>query len=306
MYSGEEAKVQKDSAEVVIILQRGRLQVMSYTPTGHKTVSRGAVDVPVLGLHLQNYESAETDTVQIKKLNFMLTNSHNKNINPSTALSRIALVDHNNPSQIIAQLPDTESGTVLPTSNPILFEFLETNPFNIVGDQPDSVDILIDIPSNGSESDLKLTMESSSAIDAYDPNADSPIGIAGADGEEVAFLNIESTNSVLISKSFKESFVNYPNPFGSVSRSKTSTMFVYYLSKDSDLHLRIYTLTGDLVYTKSFSSGEVQSKAGEHDGDLPWDGRNGIGVPVVNGIYIAYLTATALNETAMTKVAVVR
>jgi hypothetical protein len=102
-----------------------------------------------------------------------------------------------------------------------------------------------------------------------------------------------------------ESFCNYPNPFGTESRPVTK--FVYYLRQQSDVQLRIFTLTGDLVYAWEFNKTEHpnQTAPGIHRDDIVWDGRNGKGVPVMNGIYLAYLL-TENGERALTKIAVVK
>ena len=297
-YSGQKAVVHKDSAEVIIILERGRLAVSSYTLRNRVAVARGGQAIPVLGLCLQNWRAGGAVTVQINELKFVLKDKNNDPIAPNRALARIALVNHANPSQVLAELSE------LPSENPILF-FSEANPLTVAGNEPDSIDVVVDIRQNTNATDFCVTIDSSSAIVAYDPASDSPVGIANTDGEEVDYLGIESDYSVLISDDFAESFCNYPNPFGTPTVART--WFVYNLQEDSDIELKIFTLTGDLVWTTSYRATEDrQGQAGPHDCDIWWDGKNGKGYPVLNGVYLAYLIAKKTNETAVTKIAVVR
>jgi len=64
--------------------------------------------------------------------------------------------------------------------------------------------------------------------------------------------------------------------------------------------IRIYTLLGRLV--KIIKRSNVLP--GNYDDLLTWDGTNGDGQDVLNGVYIAVLTTD--TGTAMTKIAVAR
>ena len=109
----------------------------------------------------------------------------------------------------------------------------------------------------------------------------------------------------------KESFCNYPNPFG--SSDAPVTKIVYYLKNNVDVDLKIYSLIGELVTSKSYSQYELEGQAGMHDenyfgtGGPPiyWDGRNDDGHQVLNGVYIA-LFSTSEGETVTTKIAVIK
>jgi hypothetical protein len=297
--SRDTALVVNDSANVIIILDRGKLAVSSYPLRDRKVVVRGGQSIPVLGLRLKILGAGITDTVQVKQMDFILKNNKNKPIAPNRALERIALVHHQTSKElaVIYELPDV---------NPIRF-FSESSPFEIAGNSPDSIDVIVNIPRNASETDFRVAIDSSSAIQVHDPVTNTPVGIANEQEVEVTYLGIESDFSVLISDDFRESFCNYPNPFG--IPTMPVTWFVYNLSETSDLELKIFTLTGDLVWTKTFKETDIQGQAGLHDGkyhNFMWDGKNGKGHKVVNGVYLAYLTVKKTNETAITKIAVVR
>jgi hypothetical protein len=80
--------------------------------------------------------------------------------------------------------------------------------------------------------------------------------------------------------------MNYPNPFKPASEA---TKINYQLSKDADVKLMIYDLSGRLVYSQVYSAGSEGGKAGENN--PAWDGKNFTGIYVGNGVYVYYLTA---------------
>jgi hypothetical protein len=85
----------------------------------------------------------------------------------------------------------------------------------------------------------------------------------------------------------------YPNPM----RSDKIRMS-YTLSKDASSRMGIYDSLGNLVYKKSFFSGETGGKFGANN-SLEWDGTNLSGERVSAGIYFCYVIAT--DENGVTK-----
>ena len=94
----------------------------------------------------------------------------------------------------------------------------------------------------------------------------------------------------------------FPNPFAA---GREVTTFVYALQRAGAVTLRIYTPRGERVIT--LLEGEPRP-AGLHQWDR-WDGRNGRGFVVRNGVYIAELSVRfddGKQERVREKVAVVR
>jgi hypothetical protein len=99
-----------------------------------------------------------------------------------------------------------------------------------------------------------------------------------------------------------ESYANFPNPFAA---GRQTTAFTYYLRGGAHVSLRILTPRGVAVATLLESVARPQ---GLHQGDL-WDGRNGNGSVVANGVYVAELSVRyddGTQERELRKVAVVR
>lgn len=109
-------------------------------------------------------------------------------------------------------------------------------------------------------------------------------------------------SGTLSAASLEESYSNFPNPFAA---GREATTFVFALTGPSTVDLRLYTPRGEPVRT--VLSAETRG-AGLHQ-DVTWDGRNGNGDPVRNGVYIAEIIVREENGATTTlrrKVAVVR
>ena len=102
--------------------------------------------------------------------------------------------------------------------------------------------------------------------------------------------------------SLKDSYSNFPNPFAA---GRQVTSFAYYLRADARVTLAILTPDGERV---ARVLDDAPRAAGMH-GDDRWDGRNGAGRVVRNGVYIAELVARYADGSSareLRKLAVVR
>jgi len=98
------------------------------------------------------------------------------------------------------------------------------------------------------------------------------------------------------------SWSNFPNPFAA---GREATAFAYYLTVPARVTLRIWTPGSEPVIT--LIDGATRG-AGLHQDDH-WDGRNGVGEVVRNGVYLAELDVNyddGTHQRVRRKVAVVR
>jgi hypothetical protein len=164
------------------------------------------------------------------------------------------------------------------------------------------VGILADVAGSPRVTGFRVNLADSTSITAFDSvwaAADSllPLRIRDRAGEPV--LNMRSDYSVVLSSDLEGSFCNYPNPF---APGEEVTHITYNLTSNSDVAIRIYTLIGELVWTREFSAGSPEAQAGFHEVD--WDGHNENGQMVRNGVYLCKIEAN--GETAITKIAVAK
>jgi hypothetical protein len=104
------------------------------------------------------------------------------------------------------------------------------------------------------------------------------------------------------SADLRASYSNFPNPFAA---GREETTFAFFLRESARVNLRILTVRGEEVIT--LMDGESLGP-GLHQEET-WNGRNGRGDSVVNGVYIADLEvryADGSNARELRKVAVVR
>jgi hypothetical protein len=106
-------------------------------------------------------------------------------------------------------------------------------------------------------------------------------------------------------------FANYPNPFHRRDvEQKGGTVFSVYLEKEksaSSVEIKIYNLLGELVRT--LRSDNITTPGGSLYQRLVWDGRNGAGAEVINGVYPARITVNysdGSTKTEITKVVYIK
>jgi hypothetical protein len=103
-------------------------------------------------------------------------------------------------------------------------------------------------------------------------------------------------------RSLAGSYSNFPNPFAA---GRAETNFAFYLPQNGRVTLKILSPRGESVISLLE---ETPLGSGLHQSN-PWDGRNGRGQTVVNGVYLAMLSVVfedGTSERIMRKVAVVR
>ncbi|MBU1495049.1 MAG: hypothetical protein KJ956_13915, partial [Actinobacteria bacterium] len=156
--------------------------------------------------------------------------------------------------------------------------------------------ILVENPAAASIS-LGLALDD---ISARQPEGELvAVRILPAPGQVFPFWTEAGT---LTAATLEESYSNFPNPFAA---GRERTAFVFVLGGGATVDLRLYTPRGELVRT--LLDGAALA-AGLHQ-DVTWDGRNGRGDVVRNGVYVAELSVGGDDGTSTLlrrKVAVVR
>ncbi len=77
---------------------------------------------------------------------------------------------------------------------------------------------------------------------------------------------------------------NFPNPF------RDKTHIVYWLSVDAEVKIKVFTVSGEVVYFND----ELPGKSGYND--FFWDGRNRASKPVSSGVFIYRVYASTRND----------
>lgn len=304
--TNREADVRVQRANVSIQTERKRLMVASLSRSEggpeDGPVARGQENVPAMTLRLLNDGRTTSSNILLKSLAFHLLDRDANAIVPNTAVKRLRVVSHANPAIQYGQL------SAITSTNPLIISF--TRQDTLLSGSPDLIDVLVDIADNVSVKNFKLAFIHSDNIEAIDEVEPQPrVQVVTSDGLSGSDFVLTSATLVPFDDKFETSFYNYPNPFAPREDGSVITRFNYFLPQDSEVEFRIFTLIGELVYAKSYKATDPQGRAGSRGGSfassyLEWNGLNGKGDLVLNGVYVAILK-TKFGVTT-TKVAVVK
>jgi hypothetical protein len=118
-----------------------------------------------------------------------------------------------------------------------------------------------------------------------DDQSNQRLGVTDSQGQPLDGA-ITSDPLVVLSSSFDEYVHNYPNPFRAGSQE---TRIAYVMDRAGSVSIRIYAVDGSLVHEENISSSDARAQAGPQE--ATWDGRNGKGEVVRNGVYVCVLNA---------------
>jgi len=253
------------------------------TPQDLAPISIGiGEEAEVLGLVVTNRNLPGGHQVGIRELRFRLDDGKGKPLSPNF-LKEVSLKDG---LQVIGQGEPMDDGVRIALSSPFLLD-------------PGYRDTLILslIISPAIEGKSFRVIVDSTGIKASDVVEGVPIGQVYVGSAEDFPLR---SKKIVALKADLSSLVSYPNPF---DPHREVSHIVYYLPKNSDVALRIYTLTGELVRKLSCQAGGEGGKGGKVN-SIEWNGKNGRGIMVRNGVYICQVEAA--GQKARTKIAVVK
>jgi len=288
--------------EVTISIQTEPKRLIVQTlPAGQGPVAQGQNFSLLMRLKLTNEGNVNSSNILLRALTFHVLNRDNKPLNANQVIKALRVVDTNNPSRVLASL------TTIPASDSLRVPFVPAD--TLLGGVPAIVDVVVDVADKSGEA-FRLAFKRAADVDAIDQDSGDPVEIIfkNEDGSEVAANQVVSAKRVIAEADFQKSFYNYPNPFDpdeiTVDHPQGGTYFNYMLAQPSEVEFRIYTLLGELVYARSYTSSDPEGRPSQSPKRLLWDGRNGKGERVLNGVYLAMLKVNA--GMATTKVAVLK
>ena len=286
---------QENRSDYILITTTEKTVTISKLP-GKKTnvVVKGQPNVSLLGMALTN-PAVDEKTSSVVLTGFSVTTKDkdgNDFLNPGGTISRMAICNYNRPDIVYGEVTNFTSGAN------VVINF--SVPDTIFPGQTDSVDLVVTISEAPEHNDFMVAIASDTSIFIREVGTNNTPAIeleTATQGESF----FESDFMVILSDNLKESFINYPNPFGDVT--KPTTTITYYLKQDTKVDIKIYTIIGELVWTRSFTKNDPQGLQGMHN--VIWDARNDRGFKVLNGIYVVYLK-TEGGEVVTTKAAVIK
>lgn len=280
-YSGQPARLQNPSGDPkgISIVERNRLSLEGIDISGvpPQNIFRGQGGVPMFPILLRSVGEGEGE-IRLDAIEITVEERGGNRINrPENVLDRVYLKDSLHGEEILAETTTPEDG---------IFRLTFTDDY-LIGSDPDTLLVYVDVSGATGISTLQLMIDGESAIEALDLATETPPGIVEGASENT-LGSLRSPFTVLNQTDFASSFKNYPNPMGS---GDGSTTFSYYLPEDATVMISIYTLTGSLVKHIRFPAGENGGRGPEVN-QVRWNGLNGVGRYVNNGVYVCFATAT--------------
>lgn len=247
-----------------------------------------------------------TTTPNLEAFDFVLKNGGSSGSTPvELAGLRVRVQDARGramePASIVAaaRLVTRDSTVVDGTTSASSIGFtLPAGLVRVSGGATDTVSVFLDIETDLGDANFRLAIEDSLAVDVLDGVTASPVPVVAASGD----FPLVTRWIHLLGASVQSAYTNYPNPFAA---GRDRTTITYYLDQRSTVTLKLYTLWGAPVLTLIDN---VVQPSGLYQ-DVHWDGRNGDGDVVNNGVYYLVLELRGENgqeATLKRKVGVIR
>jgi hypothetical protein len=177
--------------------------------------------------------------------------------------------------------------------------------YQLASEQVDTVLIGADIADGAAAGGIRFELaQSDDVVFSVAGAPDTRVGVTcETTGDDIATCDFMSGPMTVMSADFEEYAHNYPNPFRAGSET---TKISYFLTRDTNVRIDIYDLAGMHVWSTERAAG-TPGGTGSEDGtwcEIEWDGRNGAGDVVRNGVYICRIQAG--SQSATFKIAVAK
>jgi hypothetical protein len=217
----------------------------------------------VFNLHFERDGGSGGSLVFVDRITFDVLGENDNPIDPAALVAAVRMVDGD--GDIPALVTYNGGDIQIDFSTPPAVDAsgaLDMQLYTRIVDQPQAKAFSARI---GASADISCT----------DETTGSPVAVSPEGSTSFPYL---SGRSVLLVNDIEAAFSNYPNPF---IASREHTTITFYLPDEGRVTLQVYTIDGRLVRT--LLDGDPRG-AGLHQ-DVTWNGRNGAGDAVLNGVY---------------------
>jgi hypothetical protein len=266
------------------------------TGTVGGSVIPGQAWVKLMMLNLDNRGISGANAIAVHALSFNIENRFGDEIDPWSALQGIYVVNGEDTTEIYGN-----SGAIT-AQNPVSVPF--TQPLLVSVDENEHLAVFGTVAQDATADYFQLNLANSGYVDARDTDSGLGVPVSVETGDAVE--NLRSEPKRIFFPDQERPFQNFPNPFG--QPDKEITTFIYYLDEDTDVDFRVYTLTGKLVWSDSYTRNDPQGRMGLHSNgsdSVTWDGKNENGHTVLNGVYILVMS-TGNGHNQKTKIAYIK
>ncbi len=265
--------------------------LLSHRSLAPVTVAQEESDLPVLQFLLTNPNDMGSALYNLRGVTLTVQDNHGQKLPVGDFVSQVSI-------------RDTQTGNVLVTANstagqddvyaPLAYEDLLIEPGTTK-----NITVEINMSPNARQQFFKIGIALNTQVDCQFTN-NTPMLVTANPPDTFPMM---SGLMAVSSRQLEASFINYPNPFAA---GRGHTEIEYYLENDSEVSLKIYNITGQLVRTlvdKEMQAGSTRLHR------YQWDGCNGQGNVVLNGVYFAVLKvnpASGASKQMVLKIAVIK
>jgi hypothetical protein len=171
-----------------------------------------------------------------------------------------------------------------PSTNPIVVNTSAVSERIIAPDAFATAVVGVDLDASPKVTEFSVGIRAGGIV-VRDTGSGKQLGITDGNGRPLDG-QITSNPLIVLSSNFEEYVHNYPNPFRAGAQS---TKITYFLDQPASVSIKIYSMTGELVWEQNIPGSDPLGQAGPHE--ALWDGRNGSGEVVRNGVYVCVLNA---------------
>ena len=303
------------SRQVFVTLSANELEVEAFKiPRGSSSFTQGATNVPMFGLRFTNNSPLDAVTIRGLTLSVRGQNENNLATDILNLISRIYVVSDSFYQNTLARTttPD-ELGELIIGSDENPVDLVYSNVDEIGQGDTSRVVVLIDLSEELINRSFRLRVDDVDAVDSEGR----PVRVVDPNGADFTTQgdSFQSDVTTILSSDPADAFRNYPNPFGMDTQilnpptPQGVTRFTFVPQSDPvSGELSLYTLTGHLVYRvdedlSGLAGGQANSSV------FTWNGLNGQGERVVNGVYVAVLKLNYVgggSDTFQTKVVYIK
>ncbi|UCG51008.1 MAG: hypothetical protein JSW58_12505 [Candidatus Latescibacterota bacterium] len=232
-----------------------------------KNINTKADEVEALDLVIDNANPEGFTSVEVGMVCVSMETSKGERLNPSTLISAARLRNGTT---------DVASGQI--SDEEITFN-LSPSQFIVPSTKTDTLTLWVDIDARRENTTFRFVVEDTSSTSLIDIVTGGPVTAGTIDNSGYP---LKSAFAHLLGTKMEAGFTNFPNPFAA---GKESTRITYFLEQPSQVKLTLYTIFGELVRTVLDAH---RPQSGLYQ-DTEWDGRNGDGDIVSNGVYYLVL-----------------
>jgi len=196
-------------------------------------------------------------------------------------------------AQTLSQLSIDVAGTTPvavvvndPATNPVVVSFTSSpaGDRNIAPDGVRNAVVSVSLDANPAATEFSVGLRTG-ALKVRDSQSNQLLGVTDSNGQPLDGV-ITSDPLVILSSQFAEYVHNYPNPFRAGSQD---TRIAYFMQSPGNVSVRVFAIDGNLVYEENIPGSDSRAQVGPQE--TTWDGRNGKGEVVRNGIYVCVVNA---------------